>query len=203
MCHEEKSFKYRKTKVNLHKHLKSIQTRLFNDVGPYVDLIQEKAKKEKVGIGNFALIRMLFPPIESIARAIDKEPQYLLSQLGIKFPYLYWSLFRDVFMHNDEFEVAIYEKTQIFPGIGIAYPGGSGSHTSTQSIAMVTVTKLYFDLIQYIDKLIENSDKTKMIDINIGIEYLNADGDSAQPQEAKKIIKEIILIKKLESPNKA
>lgn len=195
----EKPFKYHKVKINLHEHLTNIRNRLISDVGPYVDLIQEKAKKEKIGIGNFALIRMLFPPIETIAYAINKKPQEILSELDIKFPYLYWSLFRDVFMHNDEFENAIYEKTEIRPGIGIAYPGASGSHTSTQSIAMVTVTKLYFDLIQYIDNYIKNSNENKRVNINIGIEYLKINGDSVQHQEADKIIKEVLKVKELEN----
>ena len=197
----EKPFKYHKTKVNLHNHLKNIRNRLLSDVGPYVDLVQEKAKKERVGMGNFALVRMLFPPIETIARAINKKPQDILSELDIKFPYLYWGLFRDVFMHNDEFENAIYETAEIRPGIGIAYPGASGSHTSTQNIAMVTVTKLYFDLIQYIDNYIKTSNENKMININIGIEYLRVNGDSAQHQEADKIAKEILEVKKLETPS--
>jgi hypothetical protein len=170
-------------------------------VWPYVDLIQDKARKDKIGIGNFALIRMLFPPIETIAQAINKKPQDLLTELGIKFPYLYWSLFRDVFMHADEFENAIYEKTEIRPGIGIAYPGGSGSHTSTQSVAMVTVTKLYFDLVQYIEKYIRNTNKNKMVNITIGIEYLKVKGDSMQHQEANKIIHEILEVRRLENPS--
>lgn len=196
----EKPFKLHKVKVNLHDHLRNVRNRLVNDVGPYVELIQDKARKEKIGIGNFALIRMLFPPIETIAQAINKKPQDLLRELDIKFPYLYWSLFRDVFMHADEFENAIYEKTEIRPGIGIAYPGGSGSHTSTKNVAMVTVTKLYFDLIQYLDSLIEGSVKNKMVSINVGIEYLKVNGNSAQHQEADKIIKEILEVKKLENP---
>ncbi|MFA6981482.1 MAG: hypothetical protein WC243_00435 [Patescibacteria group bacterium] len=197
----EKSFKLRRIKVNLHDHLRNVRNRLVNDVWPYVDLIQDKARKDKIGIGNFALIRMLFPPIETIAQAINKKPQDLLTELGIKFPYLYWSLFRDVFMHADEFENAIYEKTEIRPGIGIAYPGGSGSHTSTQSVAMVTVTKLYFDLVQYIEKYIRNTNKNKMVNITIGIEYLKVKGDSMQHQEANKIIHEILEVRRLENPS--
>lgn len=66
---------------------------------------------------------------------------------------------------------------------------------------MVTVTKLYFDLIQYLDNLIKGSVKNKMISINVGIEYLKVNGDSAQRQEADKIIKEILEVKKLENPS--
>lgn len=197
----EKPFRLHKIKVNLHDHLRNVRNRLVNDVGPYVNLVQDKARKEKIGIGNFALIRMLFPPIETIAQAINKKPQDLLRELDIKFPYLYWSLFRDVFMHADEFENAIYEKTEIRPGVGIQYPGGSGSHTSTKSVAMVAVTKLYFDLIQYIDSYIKNSDKNKMVNITIGIEYLKVNGDSMQHQEANKIIDEILEVRKLENPS--
>jgi len=197
----KKPFKLHKVKINLHDHLKNVRSRLVNDVGPYVDLIQDKARIEKIGIGNFALIRMLFPPIETIAQAINKNPQDLLRELDIKFPYLYWSLFRDVFMHADEFENAIYNNTEVRPGIGIAYPGGSGSHTSTQNVAMVTVTKLYFDLIQYIDNYVKNTNNNKMVNITIGIEYLKVNGNSMQHQEANKIIDEILEVRKLENPS--
>lgn len=197
----KKPFKYHKVKTNLHEHLINIRNRLISDVGPYVDLIQEKARKEKIGIGNFAMIRMLFPLIETIAHATNKKPQEILSGLDIKFPYLYWSLFRDVFMHNDEFENAIYETTVIRPGIGIAYPGGSGSHTSSQSGVTITVTKLYFDLIQYINNCIKNTNENKMVSINTGIEYLKVNGDSARHYEADKIAKEILKAKELENPN--
>ena len=195
MHNEKKPFRYIKTKVYLNDHLKGVRQRLFDDVGPYIELVQKKVKYDKVGIGNFALIRMLFPPIETISRAIEKKPQDLLNELGIKSPYLYWSLFRDVFMHNDEFENAIYKLNEIRPGIGIAYPGGSGGHTFTQSVVMITVTKLYFDLIYYIDNYVKNSDENKMISINTGIEYLEVDGDSAQHQEVDNIIKEILKLK--------
>lgn len=195
----EKPFKYHKVKINLHEHLTNIRNHLISDVGPYVDLIQEKARKEKIGIGNFALIRMLFPPIETIAYAINKKPQEILSELDIKFPYLYWSLFRDVFMHADEFENAIYKNVEILPGIGIQYPGDSGSHTSSKSVAMVTVTKLYYDLIKYIDNYMKYTDNNKMVNITVGIEYLEVDGDSLQHQEAKKIIDEIIKIGKADN----
>lgn len=197
----EKPFKYRRIKVNLHEHLNNVRNRLINDVGPYVAVVQEKARKEKVGIGNFALIRMLFPPIETVANAINKKPQDLLNELDIKFPYLYWSLFRDVFMHADEFKNAIYGNVEIRPGIGIAYPDGSGSHTSTKSVAMVTVTKLYFDLIQYIDNYIRHSDKHKVVNVTVGIEFLKVKGDSMQHQEANKIIEEILKVKELENPS--
>lgn len=190
----EKPFRYHKIRVNLHEYLNNIRNRLICDVEPYVYFVQEKARKEKVGVGNFALIRMLFPPIETIASAINKKPQIVLSELGIKFPYLYWSLFRDVFMHADEFENAIYGNVKIFPGIGIQYSGDSGSHTSTKTIAMVTVTKLYFDLIKYIDDRMKSTDKNKMVKIVIGIEYLKVDGNGIQHREADKIIDEIMQI---------
>lgn len=71
----EKPFKYHKVKINLHEHLTNIRNRLISDVGPYVDLIQKKARKEKIGIGNFALIRMLFPPIETICVVLYSQKE--------------------------------------------------------------------------------------------------------------------------------
>ena len=65
---------------------------------------------------------------------------------------------------------------------------------------MVTVTKLYFDLIKYIDNYIKNSNESKMVNINTGIEYFKVNGDSAQHQEAHRIIEEILKVKELENP---
>lgn len=186
-----KDYKYHFEEISLHQHLESILGRLEADVGPYIDIVQKHAQEENVGIGNFAIVRMLTPLIETVATALEDTPQGVLQNLGIKHPFLYWSLFRDVFSHNDEFEYAYYtqreETHSINPALGISYPSSSDSHTvSDKGVVMLTVTKLYWDLVSFIKNTVENSED-KTIKIAVGIEYYPDKGD----KEVQSIVEEM------------
>lgn len=182
--------------VSLHQHLQAILARLDTDVRPYIELVQKHALETNIGIGNFAIVRMLAPVIETLADAQKKSAQDVLNEIGINYAHLYWSLFRDVFAHSDEFEYAYYVEQgktyRIEPAVGIAYPTDTGSHTTTDKVVMLTVTKLFWDLLNYIKNLIITRDD-KQIKIKSGIEYYPEHGDV----EVMNIVKEMKAIHNL------
>jgi hypothetical protein len=176
-----KDYNFHYDEVSLHQHIAAILKRLKNDVQPYIELIQQNAQEKNHGIGNFAVVRMLAPIIETVSYALTISAQDMLNELGIKYSHLYWSLFRDVFSHSDEFEYAYYiENEKIYhiePALGITYPKDSGSHTVSKKYAMLTVTKLYWDLVNYLEKLPDKVED-RQIKMKKGIEYYPENGDA-------------------------
>lgn len=65
MPNDKKLFEYKKEDVTLFSFLTSIKNRLISDVKPYVDMVQDHAKNTNTSIGNFSLIRMPMPVIET------------------------------------------------------------------------------------------------------------------------------------------
>jgi hypothetical protein len=186
-------FQYDKTSIRLFEYLTDIKKRLLADVKPYVDIVQNEAEDHR-GMGNFSLIRMLMPIVETTARAMAIKPQDLLGQMSIPNPYLSWSIFRDVFMHNDEFETASIEvdgeELTVNPAIGITFPGTPALHTTTSSYQMINLIGLYDGLVTYIDRILSDKNNDKKIKIVTGIKYLDRDND-----EVKMIEQEIKAIK--------
>jgi len=189
-----KLFDYTEANTTLFIHLHNIRNRLITDVKPYVDMVQEHAKNTNTGMGNFSLIRMVMPVVETTARAMKIKPQELLSIISIPNPYLSWSIFRDVFMHNDEFEAVTIDiggnKMVVNPAIGITFSGTPAIHTTTSNYQMLNVIGLYEGLIKYIDGILSDKKNDKKIKIVTGIEYLDHDND-----EIKMIKQEIIEMK--------
>lgn len=193
MSGSKKLFEYKREDATLFSYLTNIKNRLTSDVKPYVDMVQDHAKNTNTGIGNFSLIRMLMPVIETTAKAIGIKPQELLGQMSIPNPYLSWSIFRDVFMHNDEFESATVEvdgeKLTVNPAIGITFPGTPALHTTTSSYQMINLVGLYDSLVSYINRVLSDINSDKIIEVVVGIEYLDRDNDEIRmiEQEIKKI----------------
>lgn len=186
MAKKGRDYEFNTKSVLYCDHLSEIKKRLLVDVGPYISLIRQVAKDDKKGIGYFSSVRMLFPIVESLATFIKKEKQELLRELGVPYPYLYWSLFRDVFVHGDEFATAKAGTVTVAPALGISHTSGSGSHTVTVRSLMLDVCKLYDDLVRYIDNLLVQGND-EQAEIVSEIEYFYSSTDD----EVKKIISEI------------
>lgn len=164
------------TNRSLKQHLANIHNRLVDDVGPYVELIVDYAVKNTQSkikaIGNFSLIRMLFPIIESVAKALDKTPQKLLEELKVPLPYLTWSIFRDVFSHNDEFESAFFVEGETMyiahPGIAIPIIKKPVSHSIDADKLIINPVQIYHDLVTYLET---QKFQDKEVQVAIGILY--------------------------------
>lgn len=185
---------YERTSIQLFAHLNNIKQRLLVDVKPYIEVVQKEAKDNHIAIGSFSLLRMLMPVVETTARAMEIKPQELLSHMSIPNPYLSWSIFRDVFMHNDDYEQAVVEvdgeRLTINPATSISFPGTPAVHTTTYSYQSMNVVGLYEALVSYIDRILADKSNDKKIKILVGIKYLNHDNE-----EVKQIIQEIKAIK--------
>lgn len=185
---------YERTSIQLFAHLNNIKQRLLDDVKPYIEIVQKEAKDNHRAVGSFSLPRMLMPVVETTARAMEIKPQELLNQMSIPNPYLSWSIFRDVFMHNDDYEQAVVEvdgeRLTVDAAISISFPGTPAVHTTTYSYQSMNVVGLYEALVSYIDRILADKSNDKKIEILVGIKYLNHDNE-----EVKKIIQEIKAIK--------
>lgn len=153
----------------------AIKGRLENDIAPYIELVRKEWDENHRGIGNFALVRMLAPIIETTAKALDMSSQDLLHELGLDYPYLYWSLFRDVFSHNDEFQYAKVidqngKEIIIYPGLGVSMRGTPSLHTTLHPYVTLSLTGLYDELTKFLDRKMNEPDKK--IRMAIAIQYL-------------------------------
>ncbi len=126
LCEKLPQLEYERTSIQLFVYLNNIKQRLLVDVKPYIEIVQKEAKDNHRAVGSFSLPRMLMPVVETTARAMEIKPQELLSHMSIPNPYLSWSIFRDVFMHNDDYEQAVVEvdgeRLTINPATSISFP---------------------------------------------------------------------------------
>lgn len=154
------SFKLRKeTRV---KYLSDVKSRLEEDVGSYFTCAEEVYRNNRRGIGLWALVRMLFPIIESVSQVASKGSKKfdiqsgrqvrLLGKLGFKYPNLTWQMYRHALIHNDELMPLRYRGRQIDWSLSIG-----DSHQYEQGILTVDLKQLYDDLVAHLDSQIAKS----------------------------------------------
>lgn len=188
-------YRYIKEYTSSHTILNHVRDRMITDIEPYVKFMQKVAKEEHKGVGNFSLFRMIMPLIEVTATATGVSKYSLLIELGVDYPYLCWSLFRDGFMHNDEFIYANAKfdeiNYQIYPAIGISAENEEQSHQFTSNFQLINPIKLYYDLLAYINEsLTKESKRIKMVS---AIEYI--DDSDAEVKKIREEIRQLRLLK--------
>ena len=154
------SFKLRKEKRV--KYLSDVKRRLEEDVGSYFTCAEEVRRTSKRGIGLWALIRMLFPIIESVSQVTSKGSKKfniqsgkqvrLLRKLGFEYPNLIWQMYRHALIHNDKLMSLRYHGRQIDWSLSI---GDSRQYES--GVINLDLKQLYNDLVAYLDHEIAQS----------------------------------------------
>ncbi len=182
------------------EHLMAMRDRLKNDVGFLIDSLEERNKKEP-HVGFFPLVRVVMPVLESVANVEGLSPQELLVELGIGAPYLTWSLYRDGFIHNDEFIVATY----IHDGKTLGVPSGiifTHESDDQDTADMLARDGRMFDPVRTTRKLVAYLDeKIKALSDNVNIEIIDQIRfnplTSTTQQEVKMIVRDIKTIHKI------
>ncbi len=175
-------------------HLSAIANRLKDDVGFLVDSLEERNKTEP-HIGFFPLVRVVMPIIEAVANADGISPQTLLEKLGIGAPYLTWSIYRDGFIHNDEFIIASYVNSTETLGIqsGIVFTDDSDDQSTADMLAkdsrMFDPLRIRRRLIVYLDEKIKTLSDDETVEIIDQIRFKPL--TSTTSNEVKEIIKDI------------
>jgi hypothetical protein len=148
--------------------LSAVAGRLRNDVGPYFGMIQDVYARTRVGVGFWALARMIFPVIEAVSTVIyragsrrggarERQPVRLFRELGFQYPNLAWEMYRHTLMHNDEMATAAYRGRRI--GWEIRVGGG---HVWTRGRLGIDVEKLYQDFLAFLDQEAASSSTTQV-----------------------------------------
>ena len=155
--------------MKLKKHLEDIRGRLEGDVGFLLKSIQRRNRRKPL-IGFFAMTRMLMPIIESVARAEGISPQDLLARLDRPAPKLTWALYRNVFMHNDEFQYGRVGRRGIPTGISITTKAQEKYLADLlKKTSYLDVGALYRELLSYLDRRIAEVSPRKNVQYISGI----------------------------------
>ena len=187
--HQHKGTRFHLKSINYKIQLESIRTRLQNDVGTIFGLIDTYNSNHEAKIGFFSSIRMLMPIIDSLATLQGIDPEEVFGGLdGVPVPHLMWNLYRDMFMHNDEFPLGFYHDLVVPTGIVMT------ASDDSQEVKDLFATRRWLDsseiyrsLVNYMNALIDNADKDEERQVIEGIEYL----DDPPTPEVQAIISEI------------
>lgn len=186
--HEPGGTKYILAKQNYKEHLLEIKERLEHGPVLMINEGRDNMPDRAVQANAFAIIRMVMPSIETVARAQGISQPALLSLLNVPAPNLIWNLFRDTLSHNDAWMRAKVRDKVVRPMILISLGGSAPNgmnmhrvnhHTSTHAL---DIGNLCFDLIEYLEKQIADAPKDKEVEVIDGIEYLSDAKDSAVQQ---------------------
>lgn len=156
--------RHKSIRVKKTKYLNDVKNRLNDDILPYLSTVNSVYKKTGKGIGFWALTRMIFPVIESVANTIYRDKSLLIKRarllrnLYIEYPFLTWEMFRNTLIHNDEMTVAYYKGKKVIWSLSI----GDG-HKWEKGILQIDLSKLLTDFINFLDvqsKAPKNQGKT-------------------------------------------
>ncbi|MBU2578256.1 hypothetical protein KKA69_05540 [Patescibacteria group bacterium] len=175
-------FVFKKTLKN--RFLAVIKQRLQDDVGTILNLVNQHNEKSERGIGYWALLRTLLPIIEAISHIENTTPQSILKKISIPTPYLMWDLFRNSLMHGDLIHYGEYKGKRIKWGVSISKD--LTIHIIRDKKIHISVSKLYEDLNEYLDKSIASTNQI-MIDVEVGVLY-----DDSNMNARKHIEREIV-----------
>ncbi len=157
------------------RYLHDMHERLQRDVGFMLECLEERNKQEPQ-VGFFAMVRAVMPIVETLAISEGRYPSDVLADLGFGAPHLMWDLYRNVFLHGDEFVIAAVGDSSVQSGIVL-------SRASDDEIAKRVVKDgLMFDaaytyrrLLKYLDFKIGETTDDAMVDV---IEMVRYDPDS-------------------------
>ncbi len=133
-----------------------ILKRLIDDVGPYIDLVRTPHDGDQY-FGNFALIRMLMPVVETISRAERRQPWDVLKDMDVPLPRLTWTMFRHALAHNDNPLILSWGQREVswvispFRHEHAIYKDRNEVH--------IDCTQLYNDICNYLERQIRNPKK--------------------------------------------
>ncbi len=174
-------------RINRKEYLKTLHDRLEGEVGFLLNVLSVRNKREP-HVGFFSMVRAIMPIIESVASTEGRPPQELLADLGFGAPYIAWNLYRDVFLHNDEFVIAVAGKAGVPSGIIFTDKDGEELSDELAGDGMTfDPARTYRELLRYLDGQISEANETDEVDIISEIHYdLASDED-----EVKNAIKDI------------
>jgi len=169
------------------QYLVDILGRLKDDVGVIVECVEERNKKEPK-VGFFPMARIIMPIIEVVATSEGREPQALMKELGMRLPFTEWNLYRDVFLHNDEFVLAAVGNQ----GLQVAIYLTSEDEKDVSDILVkdgrnIDPFRIRRSLIDYLENKINKTNDTETVEI---IGQLVYDPNSSNP-EVQQAVKEI------------
>jgi len=175
------------------EYLIKLRSRLQDDVGFVINKLIER-NEEEPHIGFFVMVRAIMPIIEAVATSEGRQPQLLLEDLGIGAPHVIWNLYRDIFLHNDEFVVAAVGKLGVPSGIIFTYPEDNKelSDTLAKDGLNFDPFRTQRELISYLTGKIDSSDEKSQVDIIGAVEYEEVSNN----QEVVNIVSEIEQIHK-------
>ena len=154
-----------------HLFLEGILRRLEKDVNPYILLIHKHAAETMsvTGspeiIGNWALLRMVLPPLYATAKAIpnisydDAESnenslvRELMDTLEVPCPALVIEMYRHSLMHGDSPRGIVVNGLRASWSLSI----GSMGHFAHSGVIHIDIEVLYRDLIAYLNAQIEEA----------------------------------------------
>lgn len=151
------------------KFYTEILERLCDDVGPYLDIVRRPNTKNNY-FGNFALIRMTMPIIDTIGKAEQREPWSVLKDMKIPLPRLTWSMFRHGLIHNENPIIITWGKREVS---WVLSPFGMmiQTHPSTNEVH-IDCTELYNRLCTYLENSIQTKDH-KRAKQTISVQLIN------------------------------
>lgn len=148
-----------KQRVKKRVFLKRVKKRLEQEVGIYFNLLFEAQDKnvDFPKVGFWAGIRLIMPVIDALSEVLlrkskndlrPKPVRFMEKYLSIDYPYLVWEMYRHSLIHCDELRSIVYRKHKVSWGVSI----GLDSHSFLSSQTMIDLTKLYGDLISFLER---------------------------------------------------
>lgn len=138
--------------------------RLINDVEPAIDYYR------KTGYGNWSSIRMTAPIIESISGGNKSLRNQILVDIGIKYPNIFWLIYRNGLIHNDGSPLSIQMGSRTI-GWGFGWGSGPAAQMVDKKHYTINPGILFDNLKTWLkNKIAEKYDvsieETKLISIN-------------------------------------
>lgn len=169
MTQNTQQFTFDTIQMTKTEFLEGALSRLQNDVGTILDLLEEYNRNSARQVGFWASVRLLMPPVEAIAEVIGEEPwEFLENHLDVTAPHLAWQMFRHSLTHGDLMSHAEWQGKRISWGIDLL---GNG-HIIESGQLHLDMKYLYVKLIDYLKSEIAKKDQT-MVDVKVGVIYQN------------------------------
>ncbi len=152
--------------------LVGVRGRLENDAGAYFESIERIRRSTGTGVGFWALVRMILPAIEAVARVIYRrsrrasaKPQRLLQEIGIAYPHLAWEMFRHSLVHTDDLRPAVYRNQIVEWEVRVG-----GGHGDRRNRVAIDMRQLYTDFLRFLDREIQRSG-TRMVYVERAVRF--------------------------------
>jgi hypothetical protein len=150
------------------EYLKNMLGRLDNEVGYYIDLIENNPHPSGAGVGFWSGVRMIMPAVEALAEIEQTGiTDFMGAHLNIPAPKLTWAMFRHALIHNDQLQHAQYDGRTINWGVSLTM--GTG-HIMAHDQIHVDVKTLYQDLRTYLQSAVAQNDETP-VKVAVGFKY--------------------------------